>query len=186
MGDTLECLREFYSSTNGDAWTHNDNWAEGTDPCTFYGAWCNSGNLLGLSLSNNNLSGKLPACLAEMDFMKIDVSNNAIGGELPANIFDNTVFIDLTNTSIAGKLDLSTLKKATDVSLSNTQLQITVSGELPSTAKAIDVSYSNFEMIVDDLLTKIQTSTELEVFSAKHTHLYGQQPTNHQIHSLAR
>ena len=137
-------------------------------------------------MSNNNLSGELPACLVEMELMKIDVSNNAIGGELPANIFENTMFIDLTNTTIAGALDLSTLKKAIDVSLSHTQLEITVSGELPETARAIDVSYSNFEMLVDDLLEKIQGRTELEVFSAKHARLYGQQPTNHQIHSLER
>lgn len=186
LGDTLTCLREFYSATNGDAWTRSDNWKEGTDPCTFYGVWCNSGNILGLSLSNNSLSGELPACLAEMDFMKIDVSQNAIGGELPANIFDNTVFIDLTNTSIAGQLDLSTLKKATDVSLSNSKLEVTVSGELPKTARAIDVSYTTFEMLVDDLLEKIQASPELEVFSAKRARLYGQQPTNHQVHSLGR
>ena len=121
-----------------------------------------------------------------MNFLKIDVSHNAIGGELPENLLDNTVFVDLTNTTISGSLDLSTLKKATDISLAYTQLQIEVSGELPEAAKSIDLSYSNFEMNVDDLLEKIQARPELEVFSAKHAHLYGQQPTNHQIHSLGK
>ncbi len=83
-------LRAFYLSTNGYNWTNNAGWEQvetATPPATcdlatMYGISLDSdGRVSGISLSNNNLTGGLPAELAQLtNLTQLNISNNSLSG----------------------------------------------------------------------------------------------------------
>ena len=94
----LDALSAIYDATNGDNWFDNSNWHNGQDPCTTNLEWagiiCNSlaesdhHEVIGLALTNNNLSGELPTEIGILDdLITIEVDNNPnLGGSLPSEI----------------------------------------------------------------------------------------------------
>ena len=60
-------LITFYLSTNGEAWANNASWTEEDHPCggnsnPWYGVFCDDdNNVIGLDLTENDLSGKIPS-----------------------------------------------------------------------------------------------------------------------------
>jgi hypothetical protein len=57
---TCEALAELYIATDGANWVHTGGWLVNQNVCTWYGVGCYSGNVVSLSLQNNNLSGAIP------------------------------------------------------------------------------------------------------------------------------
>jgi hypothetical protein len=59
-----EALIAFYNSTGGLNWIHQSGWLTSSDECTWSGITCNNdGVLIGINLSDNNLTGTLPYLL---------------------------------------------------------------------------------------------------------------------------
>ena len=56
-----EALVALYDSTNGAGWSNSTGWKTNSDPCTWYGVICSGGHVTYLTLSNNQLSGLIPA-----------------------------------------------------------------------------------------------------------------------------
>jgi hypothetical protein len=92
VGATPDARREIlialYKSTNGDNWTHKDNWL---GPAGTEGSWYglrldSTGYLLALSLRNNNLSGPLPPELGKLHCTGIELDNNQLSGPIPPEI----------------------------------------------------------------------------------------------------
>lgn len=82
-------LLALYSSSNGAGWSQQEGWlGEPGSECDWYGVSCNEhGNMTSLSLSNNNLSGNVPAELADLvTATSIDLSYNQLTGEVPAEV----------------------------------------------------------------------------------------------------
>ena len=74
-------LKEFYQSTKGGEWTDSSNWTEPyIDHCLWYGVTCtDDGNVTGLHLPNNGLSGKLPGGIGNLTFLEyLDLSDNDV------------------------------------------------------------------------------------------------------------
>jgi len=83
----MTALKAIYQSTNGDEWTFpwdiNNPYSVGS----WHGVYVSDGNVTGIDLKNNNLTGTLPANLGALPYLDyFDVSNNKIGGNLPNNI----------------------------------------------------------------------------------------------------
>ena len=81
-------LLSLYLSTNGDDWTHNDNWFGSRDLGTWYGVETNSaGRVIGLDLSENNLDGQIPPRLSGLSHLrKLDLSGNELKGAIPGTL----------------------------------------------------------------------------------------------------
>ncbi|MEM1124124.1 MAG: hypothetical protein AAGJ18_27050, partial [Bacteroidota bacterium] len=94
--DDWTALRMLYLSTDGLNWTNNSGWeqlnsATPPSPCnltSLYGVSTDgNGRVNALNLSNNNLSGTLPAELAQLtELTQLDLSNNDLSGCFPADL----------------------------------------------------------------------------------------------------
>src|SRR5512146_664829 len=85
-------LEDVFVATNGSDWftsTANvQRWlADGTDPCTWFGVGCDLAHehVTGIALSGDNLSGSLPANLADLAHLRyIVVDANRLAGPIPS------------------------------------------------------------------------------------------------------
>ena len=66
--DTDEAVRRaLYTAAHGDKWLVNYNWLSNQSHCTWFGVSCNSeGRVVGLSLTNNGLSGSLHSSIGQL------------------------------------------------------------------------------------------------------------------------
>ncbi len=91
-------LMSLYSSTNGNTWTNNSNWCAGTCPragapvfnapgteCAWFGVKCDSTgtHVLGIDLSKNHLTGRIPKLTGFTNLQYFDGSANQLTGEIP-------------------------------------------------------------------------------------------------------
>jgi hypothetical protein len=83
----------FYNNLNGASWTNKTGWEEGAvgedcDICQWYGVTCNNnGEVIGLNLSDNNLSGSLNNSIDTFtNLLNLDLSYNNLSGPLPEDI----------------------------------------------------------------------------------------------------
>jgi len=99
-------LLSLYLSTNGDDWTHNDNWFEDDDLATWYGVETDSaGRVIGLDLSRNNLAGLIPPRLGGLaNLRKLDLGGNELAGEIPGELggLANLERLDLSRNELDG------------------------------------------------------------------------------------
>ncbi|MDE2974593.1 MAG: Ig-like domain-containing protein [Gemmatimonadota bacterium] len=83
---TRQVLDSLYRVTGGKNWTDTTNWLSDKPLSEWYGVETgdSSGEVVGLSLGNNNLTGSIPAVLAELDsLVTLDLGGNALGGKIP-------------------------------------------------------------------------------------------------------
>ena len=71
-------LIKLYKSTNGDNWTHNDNWCSEKDINEWYGVYKNNYNHCKLSLANNNLTGYIDQTFPEDVKIDLNCKNNLL------------------------------------------------------------------------------------------------------------
>ncbi|GMQ81181.1 MAG: hypothetical protein BMS9Abin05_0612 [Rhodothermia bacterium] len=105
-----QALIALYNATNGDNWTNNYRWLDG-DVKDWYGVQVDSrGNVVGIDLSGNNLSGTIPYVVGYVWYMKtLNLQNNpTISGTIPLDLatlslletfwFDGTDLCESSNT----------------------------------------------------------------------------------------
>ena len=80
-----EALDSLYRVTGGENWNDTTNWLSDEPLSEWYGVQTgDSGDVVGLSLGDNNLTGAIPEVLAELDgLVTLDLGGNALGGEIP-------------------------------------------------------------------------------------------------------
>jgi hypothetical protein len=83
-------LKALYTGTGGAHWTNHAAWLGlvGTE-CGWAGVQCNTAHtsVTGLDLSENGLTGKLPASLGSLgNLVSLDLEGNAISGALPTSL----------------------------------------------------------------------------------------------------
>ena len=83
-----DVLVAFYNATYGAYWTHNDNWLSEAPLDDWYGVTTDkSGRVIGLALSNNDLSGSIPTELGSLDNLQtLSLSGNQLSGCIPASL----------------------------------------------------------------------------------------------------
>ncbi len=91
-------LRAFYNATGGPSWVNQTGWT--TDPLTpgaWHGVTLNNNRVTELRLPNNNLTGKVPAILTDIENLQVvDLSGNFL-----------TALPDLTAITTLTELDVS-------------------------------------------------------------------------------
>ena len=105
-------LSAFYTATGGDRWTHNDYWDIATVPSeeelqTWYGVGLNEGWLVGLFLSENNLTGMLPpelGSLPQLEFLLLN--DNTLTGSIPPELgsLPQLQELSLSRNSLSGPI----------------------------------------------------------------------------------
>ncbi|MCY3808793.1 MAG: Ig-like domain-containing protein [Gemmatimonadetes bacterium] len=81
-----QVLDSLYRVTGGENWTDTTNWLSDEPLSEWYGVETgdSSGEVVGLSLGDNNLTGSIPGVLAELDsLVTLDLGGNALGGKIP-------------------------------------------------------------------------------------------------------
>ncbi len=83
-----EALVALYHATDGDNWYRRTNWLSGQQVASWYGVTLTDNTVSHLHLSSNNLSGTIPAEIANLEHLEyLYLSNNQeIGGQIPAEI----------------------------------------------------------------------------------------------------
>jgi len=119
-------LKQLYLNTGGDNWAVNTNWEivlENSPPadCDFsslYGIVTNeNGNVVGIGLSNNNLTGTIPSEIGDFEYLTdLSLWNNNLTGVIPPEIglLSNLTILDLYANVLTGNMpaelsDLSNL-----------------------------------------------------------------------------
>jgi hypothetical protein len=88
LPDSL-ALVDFYNATNGPAWTNSTNWLVGPVKNWFgiYVDAFDSTRVGSIHLSNNNLSGYIPASIGDLtDISVIEIHHNNLSGTIPQTI----------------------------------------------------------------------------------------------------
>ena len=124
-----EALVDIYNSTKGHQWTWRTNWL---DPPGNENLWHgvmvppNTQHVIALTLTDNQLDGRLPPTLNQLSNLKeMDLSNNSIFGALPASItqLSELTVLNLSKNIMKSPLSekIMNLKKLTHLYLSNNQ-----------------------------------------------------------------
>jgi photosystem II stability/assembly factor-like uncharacterized protein len=136
-----DALLAFYTATNGDGWTTKTGWLGPNDATvgTWFGVVVENGRVVQINLPNNNLSGTLPAQLADLTALRFLILGpdqppftNQIGGTIPSGIGNLTdlIRLNLQFNTFTGSIpsELSNLPALVRLELSANQL----SGAIPS------------------------------------------------------
>jgi len=84
----MGALVAVYGAANGNAWHSNTNWLSDAQVCNWFGVSCNNnGDMIGLDLYDNSLSGSLPSELGLLtDLQILRLASNALSGSLPSEL----------------------------------------------------------------------------------------------------
>lgn len=86
-----EVLEKFFCSTQGDSWRTKENWISDGALSSFYGVIFAFEKVIGLGLTENDLSGELPAEIGYLRSLQyMYAQDNNIRGTLPASIAQMT------------------------------------------------------------------------------------------------
>ncbi|MCY3748318.1 MAG: hypothetical protein OXG64_03390 [Chloroflexi bacterium] len=82
-------LAALYNALDGPNWNLNDNWLSDAPLRDWYGVTIGAGRVVELDLSQNQLSGEIPATIGQLTGLtNLDLFGNQLTGEIPAAIGD--------------------------------------------------------------------------------------------------
>lgn len=130
-----QALLMLYSTTNGDGWLNKTGWMESTTIGDWYGVKLTGGHISSINLSQNQLSGYIPAEIGNLSYLSyLDLSNNALTGNIPSELgsLSNLKTLILSFNQLTGDIpaSLGNLSKLTLLYLSENQLSGSVPGDL--------------------------------------------------------
>ena len=202
-------LIALYEATDGDNWTHNDNWLSDKPLSDWDGVTTDSSGrvtvlILGrkrlrgsipdlsaltelrtLALGENRLSGEIPDLSALIKLEWLGLSNNQLSGPIPdLSALTKLEWLDLGYNQLSGPVpDLSALTKLEWLDLWNNQL----SGPIPDLSaltklEHLDLSVNRLSGLFPDL----SALTELERLVLSHNRLSGSIPDLSALTELER
>lgn len=152
-------LVKFFLSTSnggkeGSSWLEDNGWMESRNQCEWYGITCDeSGTIVNLMLSNNNLMGELHSelPLISKKLTSLDLSNNSIGGGIPEEIgkLSELKYLDLSNNALTGSIS-SSIGESTmliTLNLSNNQLKSIIPPEIGRLSMLTSVNLGDNQLI---------------------------------------
>ena len=141
-----DALIALYNSTVGSGWTNNANWNTDLDLDTWFGVYTdNDDRVVEINLSENNLSGTLPAQLAM--FTKLEgliLTDNQLTGAIPIELsqLSELATIDLSENSFSGAIppELANLAPMVYLDLSANRFSGTIPPELGSLTELLTLN----------------------------------------------
>ena len=127
-------LVALYEATDGANWTNNDNWLSNRPIGEWHGVTTdNGGRVTELSLSENELSGEIPAELGNLSNLEsLWLGYNQLSGEIPAELgsLAKLGWLWLENNQLSGEIpaELGNLANLVELNFSVNQL----SGKIPA------------------------------------------------------
>jgi Leucine-rich repeat (LRR) protein len=144
-------LIDFYNSTNGAGWTNKTNWLSSKPISTWYGVTLQANRVNMLNLSNNNLSGVIPANLGNLSNLQtLNLSSNQMTGEIPPELGNLTSLanLNLYNNQLGGSVPLEILD-ISSIQLDNNEL--TDLPALSSSPNVNSLSLTNNKLTFEDI-----------------------------------
>lgn len=148
VDDSLS-LVALYDSTNGPGWNNHSNWLTGPVP-GWYGITIADGRVTGISLSGNNLSGKITYSIGNLERLQsLDLSDNLLNGGIPKTLprLVNLSTLNLSSNSLAGAIT-SAIAANTNLHylyLDHNRFSGSISGAISNLPLvALDISHNRF------------------------------------------
>lgn len=174
-------LVDLYNSTNGPGWGNHTNWLIGPVN-TWFGITVNENRVTRISLTFNNLYGKLPSSLGNIsDLTYLDFNGNyRLGGStIPASIgnLEKLDLLRLSQCQLTGSIpqELGNLTKLTWLDLSNNQLSGNISGNLGMLTNLQTLSFGN-NQLSGTIPPELGNLTNVTFFNLSYNQLTGSIP----------
>jgi len=134
----ISALETLYNKTDGPHWENSTGWLSDLSPCEWYGVTCRGEKIIVLDLSDNKLSGTIPAEIGQLAYLEnLDLRNNQLSGNIPPEIgiLTNLKHLNLSgNRELNGPIppDLGNLSNLEELELANWESGGSLlSGEIP-------------------------------------------------------
>jgi len=175
-----EALLTLYNNTNGANWTNNVGWKNLNTPCEWFGVTCNNGNVLRLSLQENNLIGSIPRELVNLSKLQsLNLRSNQLTDNIPFELgsLANLAELNLSYNQLTGSIprDLMNLSNLQWLDLSNNQLTGYIPSEVESLSKLAILYLNNNQL--DGWIPNLDNLTNLEELYLDSNQLTGRIPS---------
>ncbi len=182
----ISALETLYNQTGGSHWENAEGWLSELSPCQWYGVTCRGGKIVALELTNNQLSGTIPAEIGQLAYLEnLDLRNNQLSGNIPSTLgnLSNLRQLYLSgNRQLSGPIppELGNLSKLEILELAHWENGGSLlSGEIPSELGNLknlrDLSIS-VSLLQGPLPVELCTLTKLEALAVEQNRLSGQIP----------
>ena len=150
-----QALVDLYNATDGPNWTDNTNWLNGTtntDFATWHGVTVENGDVIHITLIDNNLIGNLPGSLGNfISLLSIQLIDNQLSGDIPPTLGDliGLQTLNLTGNNFSGNIpnELGSLVNLNYLSLANNQLSGSIPPSFGSFNNINSINLSNNQLI---------------------------------------
>ena len=164
-----EALIDLFHKTNGKDWT--TTWDLDMPVSSWYGITVKNNAVVKINLFHNNLSGILPASIAELKHLtELNLAFNQLTGELPKEIIalEELIILKLEMNRLKGSLpeDLGKMKQLQELSIFNNF----ISGAIPNSLgelkklKILNLSSNNFKGSIPNSIGNLENLESLGLF----------------------
>ena len=168
-----ETLVALYEATGGANWQRSDNWLTDAPLGDWYGVTMNEeGQVVGLDLSRNALSGEIPPELGKLARLRsLRLGGNGLTGEIPPELGDLGSLTDLAlyNNELSGEIpsELGKLAALTTLALGDNELAGEIPSELGNLAALTDLALYDNDLSgeIPSELGRLAALTELWLYS---------------------
>ena len=173
-------LVALYNSTNGDGWNRNDNWLQDTNFATWYGVTVRNGDVTGLVLSRNQLTGEIPEALGNLtNLTSLQLHYNQLEGTIPASFGQLTkvTLLNLAANRLTGPLPdaLGNMSSLTQLSLSNNPIASSVPASLGQLSELRSLSMGGCQL-TGSIPKELGQLTNLTTLTLNRNQLTGEIP----------
>ena len=176
-----DALEELYEAADGDAWTENRNWLTNAPLDRWHGVTTNrSGRVIELDLSENELSGAIPAELGDLTFLEsLNLSKNQLRGDIPPELgnLSNLRALALFDNNLRGPIppDVALLANLRWLVLSDNELTGSIPPELGRLEK-LEWLYLWGNQLSGEIPPELGNLTNLERLGLSYNNLTGTIP----------
>tara|TARA_R110002051_G_scaffold308264_1_gene379819 strand:- start:1306 stop:2247 length:942 start_codon:yes stop_codon:yes gene_type:complete len=167
--DEKEALLDLYQKTNGKDW--NTTWDIDMPVSSWYGITVKNNQVVKINLFHNNLSGVLPASIADLKHLtELNLAFNQLTGELPNEIvaLEELIILKLEMNRLKGALpeNLGKMTQLQELSLFNNF----ISGSIPNSLgdlkklRILNLSSNNFKGSIPNSIGNLENLESLGLF----------------------